>query len=59
MNLYGIVEFIGAAVFAYILIKTVFWIVTRFYVYGPLSKPVDFSKFGNWSVVTGGTGNFS
>jgi len=35
--------------------KVASWILSRLWVFG-LAKPVDFAKFGEWAVITGGTG---
>ena len=49
------IEKVGYLVLGFFALKIASWILSRLWVFG-LAKPVDFSKFGEWAVITGGTG---
>ena len=49
------IELVGKAVVAYITLKFLYWVYRMLICFGPGVKPVDFGKFGEWSIVTGGT----
>jgi len=55
MGVFEVVELVGGLVVGYFLVKFALWLCIRLYCYHPWAKPVDFSKYGEWSVVTGGT----
>jgi len=48
------IEKVGYLVLGFFALKIASWILSRLWVFG-LAKPVDFSKFGEWAVITGGT----
>jgi hypothetical protein len=49
------IEKVGYLVLGFFALKVASWILSRLWVFG-LAKPVDFKKFGEWAVITGGTG---
>ena len=49
------IEKAGYLVLGVFALKVAIWILSRLWVFG-LAKPVDFAKFGEWTVITGGTG---
>jgi len=48
------IEKVGYLVLGFFALKVASWILSRLWVFG-LAKPVDFKKFGEWAVITGGT----
>ena len=49
------IETIGKIVCLYYGFKVVYWVVKMLTTFGPHVKPVDFGKYGAWTIVTGGT----
>ncbi|CAG5113151.1 Oidioi.mRNA.OKI2018_I69.chr2.g7286.t1.cds [Oikopleura dioica] len=48
------IEKVGYLALGFFALKIASWVLSRLWVFG-LSKPVDFGKFGDWTVITGGT----
>jgi len=49
------IETLGQLVFLYITLKLAYWCFQLLRAFGPHVKPVQFSAFGSWTIVTGGT----
>ena len=55
MGLYGSLQIASIVVVAYYTLQSFNWLISRLWCYNPFAKPIDFGKFGTWTVVTGGT----